>query len=274
MLSPRYLMILAVFILMPAEAFPDTILLKADTWCPYNCALDARQPGYTIEIAKRIFEKTGHKFKYEIAPWSRALKLVKEDDITAVVGVTRNEAPALIFPEQEFGISDIHFFKRKGFDWVFAGIGSLKTVRVGIMGDYEYGKELDEYFKKYRNTKKVQSIKSKEPLVLNIRKLLKDRIDVIPEDKAVFIYTASSMGVWDKIQDAGVDPINSKEALEESKLYIAFSPTNPKSKQYARLITDGIEQMRLSGELKEILAKYKLTDWREDYKDVIEKYEK
>ena len=40
------------------------------------------------------------------------------------------------------------------------------------------------------------------------------------------------------------------------------------------MITDGIEQMRLSGELKEILAKYKLTDWREDYKDVIEKYEK
>ena len=97
---------------------------------------------------------------------------------------------------------------------------------------------------------------------------------MIPEDKAVFIYTANAMGVWDEIEVAGVDPITSKEALDESKLYIAFSHRNPKSKQYAKLITDGIEQMRLSGELSEILAKYGLTDWREDFKDVIEKYEK
>ena len=142
------------------------------------------------------------------------------------------------------------------------------------MDDYEYGKELDEYFEKYKNTKKVQIIKAKEPLVLNIRKLLRDRIDVIPEDKTVFIHTANSMGVWDKIEDAGIDPINSEEGLDESKLYIAFSPKNPKSKEYAKLITDGIEQMRLSGELSQILAKYKLTDWREDFKDVIKKYQK
>ena len=272
MLSPRYFVILSVFILSPATAFPDIILLKSDTWCPYNCALGNKLPGYTIEIAKRIFEKAGHKLKYEIAPWSRALKLVKEDDITAIVGVTKNEAPELIFPEQEFGISDIHFFKRKGFDWIFAGTESLKNVRVGIMDDYEYGTELDEYFEKNRNTKMVQIIKAKEPLVLNIRKLLRDRIDVIPEDKAVFIHTANSMGVWDKIEDAGIDPIISKEGLDESKLYIAFSPKNPKSKEYAKLITNGIEQMRLSGELSEILAKYRLTDWREDFKGVIEKY--
>ena len=161
MLSPRSLIILAVFILFPATAFPDTILLKSDTWCPYNCALDAKLPGYTIEIARKIFEKAGHKLEYEITPWSRALKLVKEDDITAVVGVTRNEAPELIFPEQEFGISDIFFFKRKGFDWVFSGTASLKSVRVGIMGDYEYGAELDEYFRK--NTEIQKRSRSSRP---------------------------------------------------------------------------------------------------------------
>jgi len=79
------------------------------------------------------------------------------------------------------------------------------------MDDYEYGSELDEYFEKNKDTKMVQIIKAKEPLVLNIRKLLRKRIGVIPEDKAVFISTANSMGVWDKIEDAGIDPINSKE---------------------------------------------------------------
>jgi len=274
MSSLKYFFILAIVILLPATAFPDTILLKSDKWCPYNCEPDAELPGYAIEVAKRIFEKAGHKLKYEIAPWSRSIKLAKEGDITAIVGVTRNEAPALIFPEQEFGISLIHFYKRKGFPWGFSGVKSLDAVRVGIMGDYEYGAEFDEYFEKNKETRKVQIIRAKEPLVLNIRKLLRERIDVIPEDKSVFVSTANSMGVWDKIEDAGSDPIDSKEELDESKLYIAFSPRNPKSKEYAKLITDGIEQMRLSGELDKILAKYKLTDWREGFKDVIRKYQK
>ena len=274
MLSVKSFLILSVLILLPVTTSADTILLTSDTWCPYNCAVDAKLPGYTIEVSKRIFEKAGHTLKYEIAPWSRSLKLVKEGHITAIVGVTRNEAPDLIFPEQEFGISVIHFFKRKNFTWNFTGTQSLKSIRIGIMADYEYGSELDEYFEKNRNTIKVQMIKAEKPLVLNIRKLLKKRIDVIPEDKSVFMNASHSMGVSDKIEDAGIDPVTSKEGLDESKLYMAFSPKNPKSEEYAKLISDGIEQMRLSGELSQILAKYNLMDWREDFKDVIEKYQK
>jgi len=274
MLFPKHFIILSILILMPATAFPDTILLKSDIWCPYNCAPDSKRPGYTIEIAKKILEKAGHNLKYEVTPWSRSLKLAKEGHITAIVGVTRNEAPELIFPEQEFGISTIHFFKRKGFPWKFAGPESFEAVKVGVMADYEYGAGLDEYFKKNSHTQKVQIIRAENPLVLNIRKLLRGRIDVIPEDKSVFIETAKSIGVLKKIEDAGIDPINSKEGLDESKLYMAFSPKNPKSKEYAKLITVGIEQMRLSGELDKILTKYGLTDWREDFENEIKKYQK
>ena len=116
-------------------------------------------------------------------------------------------------------------------------------------------------------------IRAEEPLVLNIRKLLKGRIDVIPEDKSVFIETANGMGVLEKIESAGIDPINSKEGLDEARLYMAFSPKNPKSKEYAKLISAGIEQMRLSGELGKILAKYGLTDWREEFKGEIKRYQ-
>lgn len=271
---PKYfLIILSVLLLLPARTFADTILLKSDVWCPYNCAPDAKLTGYAVEIAERILEKAGHTLKYETAPWSRALKLVKDGDISAIIGVTRNEAPELIFPEQEIGISVIHFFKRKGYPWNFAGTESLRDVNVGIMADYEYGAELDAYFEKNKGTNRVQVIKSNTPLVLNIKKLLGERIDVVPEDKAAFIETANSMGVLDRIEDAGVDPITSKAALDESFVYIAFSPKHPKSMEYARLISEGIAQMRASGELSKILAKYKLRDWREEYKDAIKKYQ-
>ncbi|MBW1779474.1 MAG: transporter substrate-binding domain-containing protein [Deltaproteobacteria bacterium] len=271
---PKYFFIVfTVLLLLPAATFADTILLQSDIWCPYNCAPDAKRPGYAIEISERILHKAGHTLTYETAPWSRALKLVKDGDISAIIGVTKNEAPALVFPEQEIGISLIHFFKRKGYPWNFAGTESLRDVNVGIMGDYEYGAELDAYFEKNKGTNRVQVIKSKTPLVLNIKKLLEGRIDVVPEDKAAFIETARSMGVLDRIEDAGVDPITSKAGLDESLVYIAFSPKDPKSMEYARLISEGIEQMRASGELSRILAKYELRDWREEYKGAIKKYQ-
>ena len=250
MFSSKSIFILAFFVLFPATAFPDTILIKSDIWCPYNCAPDAELPGYIIEISKIIFERAGHRLLYETAPWSRSLRLVQEGNITAIVGVTKNEAPGLVFPEQEFGISVIQFFKRKGFVWKFAGTASLKKVRVGIMGDYEYGAELDAYFEKNADTPNVQIIRAKEPLVINIRKLLRERIDVIPEDKSVFTETARSMGVLDKIENAGIDPIRSKKDLEDSKLYIAFSPENPQSKGYAKLITDGLKADAIIGRVE------------------------
>ena len=40
------------------------------------------------------------------------------------------------------------------------------------------------------------------------------------------------------------------------------------------IISAGIEQMQLSGELEEIVAKCGLTDWREDFENEIEKYHK
>lgn len=268
-----YLPILfSALLFVPATTLADTILLKSDLWCPYNCAPDAQLPGYAIEMAATILEKAGHKLRYEVAPWSRALRLVKDGDISAVIGVTKNEAPELIFPDQEIGISVIHFFKRKGDPWKYSGVGSLRDVYVGIMADYEYGAELDAYFKKNKGTTRVQAIKSSTPLLLNIKKLLEGRIDVVPEDKAAFNEMTRSMGVSDRVEDAGMDPITSKAALDESLVYIAFTPKNPRSREYARCISEGIELMRTTGELNRILAKYHLKDWREEYEDLIKTY--
>ncbi len=272
MVSIKHFIILFISVLIPSTAVSDTILLKSDLWCPYNCAPGSDRPGYAIEIARTIFEKAGHQLTYEIAPWSRALKLAQKGQIAAVVGVSREEAPELVFPEQEFGISVISFFVRKGYAWHFTGVKSLETENVGIMADDAYGTALDAYFKKNRNTDRVQEIRAAEPLLLNIRKLLRGRIDVILEDKAVFIETARSMGVLEKTEYAGIDPIRSEEDLEESKLYMAFSPKNPKSKEYAKILSNGIEEMRLRGELDAILAEYGLTDWRKDFADEIKKF--
>jgi polar amino acid transport system substrate-binding protein len=45
-------------------------------------------------------------------------------------------------------------------------------------------------------------------------------------------------------------------------VYIAFSPGNPKSQEYAQILSKGIQQLRASGELATILKKYGMSDWK------------
>ncbi len=262
-----------VCILCSVLASADVITIVSDIWCPYNCEPNSNLPGYAIETTKKIFEKSGHKIQYEINPWSRAIILVRIGKSISIIGATKNETPDFIFPDEEIGISMTHFFVKKESKWQYTGINSLKNIKVGVQGEYEYGVLLDDYFLKHKDTEKVQFIRSEEPLKLNIRKLIVGRVDVIVEDKFVFTNLASYMKVNSKVKVAGLYPIENKKEFNSAKLYLAFSPKHPKSKEYAAILSAGIKNLRASGELKRIMQKYKLMDWREVYADLYQKFE-
>jgi polar amino acid transport system substrate-binding protein len=97
-------------------------------------------------------------------------------------------------------------------------------------------------------------ISGDDPPAMNIRKLKADRIDAIIEDSAVMAYTLKrekEQGV----KNIGCDP-------KKIPLYLAFSPKNPKSIEYAAAVDAAVIDLRKSGKLKQILAKYGLKDWK------------
>lgn len=258
------LMVLLVIVFSASAVMSDTIRMASDNWCPYNCEPDSDKPGYMIEIAKLIFEKAGHQVEYQIKPWSASIIECRKGNIDALPGTTKGEVPDFIFPDESFGACNVFFFTRKGSPWRYKGIESLKGVKVGIQADYEYGERLDAYFSAHKNTPAVQVSESDTPLVANIQKLLKGLIDTIPEDKSVFLNCAKGMNVIDQIQEAGIDPVKTVADFNATKLYMAFSPVNPKSKAYASILSKGIIELRASGELQKILDKYGLTDWQKE----------
>lgn len=240
----------------------DTITVKSDEWCPFNCEPGSDSPGYMIEVARIIFQKAGHELTYENMPWSRSIDHARKGKIDAIPGASKGEVPDFVFPEEEFGASMTYFFVKKGTAWKFRDAGSLENIRIGVQDDYEYGVEVDAYIEKNRDTLKVQVVKSDDPVTLNLKKLLKGNIDAYPEDRLVFLYKAKEMGVLDQVEEAGVIPVDNLEDFEATKVYLAFSPMNPKSREYARILSDGIREMRASGELQKILDKYGLQDWK------------
>lgn len=97
-----------------------------------------------------------------------------------------------------------------------------------------------------------------EPLQANLAKLLEGELGAVVDDRSVLKYTIARMKLQGKVTFA----VSTSEATKTSRLYVAFSPKNPKAGEYARIISDGVAAMRASGALAKLLAKYGLTDWK------------
>lgn len=249
----KFIWLVCLAIVVSPSAFADTITIAADEWSPYNGVPGSPEPGYGIEIARRVFESAGHTVKYVSVPWTRAIKETRNGAYNAVIGATKTETPDFVFPREEFGVSKNSFFVKDGTQWRYTGKESLLTIKLGAVKNYSYGKEIDAFLKANPNI--VEYLHGEDPLLLNIRKLLMDRIDALIEDPNVLAEKAKKMGVLDQIVIAG-------DTGRGDILYIAFSPEIKASKEYARIFTNGIRKMRKSGELDAILDRYGLSDWK------------
>lgn len=235
----------------------DVITLRADEWCPYNCQPDSQNPGFVVEIAKEVFSKAGHTVEYKLLPWKRTLQQVIDGTYVGAIGTGATDAKerGLIIPSVEQGYSGNVFVTKKENPWKYEGVESLASVKIGIISGYSYGEKIDKYIESAKDKPDmVQIVSGDDALTINLKKLDAGKIDVVIDDKAVLMLKIRELGMQDKIKIAGED--------EAAPIYIGFSPKNPKSKEYAELLAKGTEELRKSGKLKEILAKYGLEDWK------------
>ena len=130
---------------------------------------------------------------------------------------------------------------------------SLAEVDLAVIQGYNYGENLNVYIK--ANPSKVTDMGGNDVVRRNLGMLMKGRIDVYLEDRNIAFYTAKKMGILDEIEVAGTEgtPI---------ALYIGFSPAIAQSKQYAQILSEGIRRVRKNGQLKKILDKYGVADWK------------
>ncbi|WP_027185190.1 substrate-binding periplasmic protein [Desulfovibrio inopinatus] len=256
----RHLVIIPVFLLLYLVLFQsspiwaDTIILTADTWCPFNCSPRSSKPGYAVEIAKRIFKKAGHKVIYTVKPWKTAIEDVQSGKDTGIIGTTKAESNDFIFPDEPIGRPRNTFFVRKNDHWTYSSPESLDSKRLGIIKYYDYGTALNTYIYANLGTDAIVISEGKKALKNNFKLLMDKKIDVLAEDSNVGTYTALKMGILNKVAqvNAGSPPVD---------IFIAFSPQNPKSKTYADIFDKGLRELRSSGRLARILKRYGQQDW-------------
>ena len=250
-----YLFIASLAVLTPMILSADTITLKADYYMPYNGDGKA-ETGYVLDIAKAIFEPKGHKIVYVMTPWDRAVAETRAGKNTGVIGAAMTDTPDFVFPSEEQGESVMLFCVKTGSPWKFTGVDSLKTVKFGVIKDYTYVPAIDDYIK--ANPSAVVVTTGDTALQTNLTKLAEGELGVVMDDRAVLKYTIARQNLQGKVAFT----MATGDVVKPAKLFIAFSPKNPKSAEYAKLMSEGMIALRTSGELHKILAKYGLSDWK------------
>lgn len=242
---------LGLFLALPARA--ETITLRADLWCPYNCEPGQEPAGYLIDLAKAVFEPAGITVDYQLMAYEDAIQAVRAGTVTAVVGAAKKDAPDLIFTGTAEGYSSYAFASAKGSGFRYSGPDSLKGKRLGMIADYTYDEALDAYIAANKDTPAVVAVSGDAATHDLVMLLAQGKVDVIIESDAVLEYTIEQMKLSNLFE------LN--VASEGAPVYVAFSPADPKGAEHAKRLEDGIAALRQSGRLAEILKKYGLKDW-------------
>ena len=239
-----------------AQALADTITVRADAWCPYNCE-PGPSPGYGIELMQEIFKGAGHTVDYKIQPWARALADTKGGKNTSAIGASETDIKeyGLKGGSESIGLSSNCVFVKADNKAKYTKADDLgQFKKIGIINDYTYSEDIDAWLKNPANKGKIDSISGDEPVVGNARKLEAGRIDAVIEDAAVMGYSLNKMDLSAKIVSVGCST--------GTKIFVAFSPKAANVDALVKQFDDGIVSLRKSGKLKEILAKYGAKDWK------------
>lgn len=229
-----------------ATVHADTITVVADEWCPYNCDPASDEPGFMIEIAKEVFRQAGHTLAYSIMDWDAAIEAARKGEYNAIVGAYKGDAPDFVFPDESLGTCETGLFVKQGDPWRFTGTNSLAGKKLGIIEGYSYD-SMDEYLAAHKD--QTVSFKTLEDM---LAALSAGTVDVALEDPNVLsLFTMRNF-----LDNAFVSAGSFGEG--PAPVYIAFSPANPKSADYAKILTDGIRAMRASGALADVMKKYGL----------------
>ncbi len=230
------------------------IKLIADIWCPYTCNPTLEKPGFMVEIAQTVFKEQGYSIKYVVKNWTRAIRETRTGQYDAIIGASKADAPDFVYPTIPAGHMENYYWTLVENKWNYSGVDSLKTVKLGFISDYNYGAEVDKLIANKHPTFVV--ITGIDALSRMIQMTEAKLLDGFIENPTVLKYHLVKMK-----KETSVFKAVSSNLANDPNLFIAFSPKNNSSINFAQILDEGIISLRKNGKLKSILQKYGLNDW-------------
>ncbi|KPP97866.1 ABC transporter substrate-binding protein [Marinobacter sp. HL-58] len=227
---------------LQAEEPRQKIRLTNGHWPPY---MENTPPRYGVisHIVSLAFARNDRPVTYGFFPWSRAILLAEKGLWDGSVAWTCRSALLKHFHFSDPIVAHNYvLFHRKDKDFDWEQVEDLESNRIGLTQDYNYGDEFEEAVAAGRvSTETTSSDES------NFRKLAAGRIDLFPMEPAVGIEMLKALKLNDKITFHTTP-------LQSDYLYLVLSRRVPDSERYLEEFNEGLEELRETGRLEELIA--------------------
>lgn len=239
------LRLLVASLLFFAAAAGQTMTISAagDPYPPYG---DPKNPdgGLGMEIIRAAYKTQGHEVTMEYVPWARAEAGVKNGSYDIVPFTWRTDArvKVLLF-SSAFAVGNVRFIKRKGDPFEFNGLESLHGKRVGTVLGYGYGNAFVQSTSFSRENAK--------DLLTNVKKLLRDRLDLTLEDEIV---ARAALNAEDPLILEQIEFV--RVPLSVNPVYVTAGLQNPKAQEIIGAFNKGLDIIKANGTYDRIFKKY------------------
>lgn len=240
------LLVIAVTFALPFAAKAEQFNFAVTEWSPYTSE-QLPDKGLASAIVRAAFNKAGHDVVITFYPWKRALQMAKDIKVDAVFPGYFSEDRAISFSysapitqsELMLATLDNQPISR------FYALDDLRPYRIGVVQGYVNSAEFDQADFLLKDVALSDTI--------NLKKLLKGRVDMISIDKKVALHLLSTNDSLDtkfkKIKFLS-------PALLEQPVHIMVGK---KKKDHALLLEEfnrGLKLIKRDGTYQKIIQRY------------------
>jgi len=225
------------------QAFAAPLVLAIDDWCPYICSSTGAKRGILVDVVEEVFKTNGLSVTFAWLPFAREAEAVRLNKVQGMVGIIKPGAPDLVFPDEPVITTQFCFFTLPQSHWTFQGFQQrYPKIKMGMVNGISIDPEFDRSFPNV--TKQLGDT----GVTIRLTKMLqRHRVDAFAEDRLNVSYTLAKNKM---------PPLRIAGCVAAKDEYVAFSPSDPHSGEYAQLFSDGIRKLKKSGRFKQIVSSY------------------
>lgn len=229
---------------------PEKVVLSEDPWPPYIIGVEGRAPtgGIAIEILQRVFDNLGVNLEMNLYPWTRSLRLVKQGQEDGHILLVSSKA------WDEYMRYSIPFIDDRFLLWTrksdgprveWQSFAELKPYTIAITNNYSYGSDFEQAIAEHGL--KILGSESDE---LNFKLLLGRRFD------AFVCLESVAMALFKTNPQFKGKFVAASKPIAQLALTMSFAKNSPAVKLLPQ-INQQLEAMKASGEIEQIINKYK-----------------
>lgn len=234
--------VLAVLCALAAPARAQQTLVVFDQSNPpfMYATADGKPAGIYPAIVSEAFARMKRPAALEAVPWKRALAMAEQGQ-AGIAGLYANEARKATFAFSDpLYVEVLLVVQRKGGEFPFSGLGSLKGRKVGTLRGWSYGDDFDK-----ARASGLFHVEEVDGDAQNMAKLLAGRIDAMIAVKEGAEAMLSASGAREKY-------VICPTPLSSNAAFLAFARRGPDAALLAQF-NQALKGMRADGTLDKIV---------------------